>query len=249
MAICQRHKEIDTIIGTLPGTTQTGIELKETLNCKLILLATVKIGGEKEELTREVNSLIQAADEVWSVGPDIHTHYENIFHEQSTIPTETHREVLLQPTTNVTPFLETHSPGRKIISIWNMPTYFIHNRGRMFSNGSNLQSFCTLSAALSQISADAERSMDKLEWNIHGLQYKDEIIQQIRGRGSPDAVKITPLCTVTSIDKFSLKNCRVFIVPEYVEESFNFLALSAMWLGIPTLVSSQSSIGKLSIET
>ena len=29
------YKEIDLIIGTLPGTTQTAIELKETLNCKL----------------------------------------------------------------------------------------------------------------------------------------------------------------------------------------------------------------------
>ena len=238
------HKEIDIVIGTLPGTTITGIELKQTLNCKLILLATTKIGGGTGELTREVNSLVQAADEVWSVGSDIYTHYENIFRQQSVIPSDTHREILLQPTTNVTPFWKRQSLGRKIISVWNMPTYFFHNGRKMFSNGSNLQSFCTFSAALSQISIDANQSMDKCQWILHGLQFKDQIIQQIQGQTRSTAVKITPLSAVTSVDNLPLKHCRAFIVPDFVDESFNFLALSAIWLGIPTLVSNQSSIGK-----
>ena len=75
------HREIKVIIGTLPGTAQTGIELKENLNCRLILLPTIKIGGGIGEITQEVTSLAQRADEVWSVGPDIYTHYRNMFQE------------------------------------------------------------------------------------------------------------------------------------------------------------------------
>ena len=236
-------REIGTIIGTLPGTTITGIELKETLKCKLILLATTKIGGGKGELTKEVNNLVLAADEVWSVGPDIHTHYKNIFQEQSISPNVTHREILLQPTTNASPFWNQHSTGQKVVSVWSSPTYFFHNGRKQYSSGSSAQCFCIFSAALDQL--NTSRHMNKLQWNIHGLQLRDQIIQQIQGQAKPDTKMITPFSAVTSIDNLPLKHCRAFIVPDYVEENFNFLALSAIWLGIPTLVSSQSSIGKL----
>ena len=58
-------ENVDTIIGTLPGTTKTAVDLKRALQCKLILLAATKIGGEQEDLKAEINSLIPEADEVW----------------------------------------------------------------------------------------------------------------------------------------------------------------------------------------
>ena len=241
--LCE-HTEINGIVGILPGTAQTAVELKEILKCTLVLLATTKIGGGKGELTNEINRLVQRADEVWSVGSDIYTHYQYIFQEKSIIPNETHKEILFQPNTGSAPFWERHSTGRKITSVFRSPTFFFHNGRKEHSNGSNPQCFRTFSAALSEINANAKRHMDILQWNLHGLQYGDQIEQHIQGRVKPDVVKITPLSTVTSIDHIPLKNCRAFVVPDYVEESFNFLALSAMWLGIPTLVSSQSSVGK-----
>ena len=40
-------------------------------------------------------------------------------------------------------------------------------------------------------------------------------------------------------------NCQAFIAPDLVDDNFNWTALTALWLGIPTIVSSQSSIRKL----
>ena len=53
----QKLKDVDTIIGTLPGTTKTAVDLKNILGCKLVLLATTKIGGEEEDLKNEINKL------------------------------------------------------------------------------------------------------------------------------------------------------------------------------------------------
>ena len=47
-----------------------------------------------------------------------------------------------------------------------------------------------------------------------------------------------------TLDTLTWKNCLAYIAPDVQEESFNFIALTAIWLGIPTLVSSQSTIGK-----
>ena len=40
----QALKNVDLIIGTLPGTTKAAVDLKKSLKCKLVLLAATKIG-------------------------------------------------------------------------------------------------------------------------------------------------------------------------------------------------------------
>ena len=88
--------DIDTVIGTLPGTTKTAVDLKKVLGCKLVLLAATKIGGEQEDLKNEINRLAPEADEIWSVGSDIPDHYQNIFREvHSTLAK--HRQVMIKP--------------------------------------------------------------------------------------------------------------------------------------------------------
>ena len=49
---------------------------------------------------------------------------------------------------------------------------------------------------------------------------------------------------IPSSDAFNWGDCFAFIVPDREEETLNFYALTAIWQGIPTLVSSRSSIGK-----
>ena len=52
----------------------------------------------------------------------------------------------------------------------------------------------------------------------------------------------TPKSFEDAVRKIS--NGPAFIAPDYNEDTFNFTALTAIWKGIPTLVSSESSVGK-----
>ena len=79
---------------------------------------------------------------------------------------------------------------------------------------------------------------EELHWKIHGFNsmYNEDYVD--------DTLHITPLNEVTSADLIDWDNCLAFLVPDYEEQTFNHLALTAIWLGIPTLASNQSSIGK-----
>ena len=73
---------IEAVIGTLPGTAQTAVELKKMYNLPLVLLAVTKVSTTEQSLKAEVIRLVSFADEVWSVGSDIYLHYEGMFREQ-----------------------------------------------------------------------------------------------------------------------------------------------------------------------
>ena len=243
-------KHIDAVIGMLPGTTQTAVGLKKTFNCKLVLLAAAKI-GEGEEMKKEINILTNEADEVWSLGSDTYSHYHNIFKEVKKTQSFIHKEILLQPTTSGMYYWQGNSITqsslrvRKIVSVWNKPSPFYHKGQERYSNGSNVGDFYSLGAALAKINnASLQRNASKLQWNIHGLRFQDSIVKSIEERAKPNKLKLSPLSSATSVDDLTWKNCLAFIVPDVSDESFNFIALSAIWLGIPTLVSSRSSIGK-----
>ena len=241
---------IDAVIGVLPGTTQTAVKLKTTLNCKLVLLAAAKI-GENEEMKKEINMLTNEADEVWSLGSDTYSHYHNIFTEVKKTLGFVHKEILLQPTTSGMYYRQGNSITqssqrvRKIVSVWNKPSPFYHKGQERHSNGSNVGDFYSLGAALAKINnTSLQRNASKLHWNIHGLRFHGSIVKSIEERAKPNKLKLSPQGSDTSVDDLTWKNCLAFIVPDVSDESFNFIALSAIWLGIPTLVSSRSSIGK-----
>ena len=73
---------IEAVIGTLPGTVQSAVELKKMYNLLLVLVAVTKVSTTEESLKAEVIRLVSLADEVWSVGSDIYLHYEGMFREQ-----------------------------------------------------------------------------------------------------------------------------------------------------------------------
>ena len=240
---------IDFIIGTLPGTFKTSAYLKEVLKCKLIYLTTMKTADGQEELEKEIVCFTKEADEIWSVGSDMYNHYQNVFQDTDTTVTVKHKKLLLKPSTKSTHYWKhktereksSRSGKRKFVSVWNNQN--IHYKG------CNIQSFYNLSCALGEINAQAiKKHKNKVQWNVHGLKFQDQTIRLIEEKAIPNVVQITALSSVNSVDDLTWKNCLGFIVPEIVDETFNFLALSALWLGIPTIVSSQSSVGKFLLD-
>ena len=248
---------IDTIVGTLPGTIQTAVSLKEVLHCRLVLLTTTKIAEGQEELKKEISIVAKSADEIWSMGSDMLSHYQNIFQEADSSSNDKHREILLKPTTKSIKYWEydatrskTHRiRRRKLVSVWNKPYNFFHQGKEINSKGSSIDSFFTLSSALGEINNKAMLQHEsRIQWNIHGLKLQDKIIRSIEEKAKPNVVQITALSSVNSIDDLTWKNSLAVIFPEIVDETFNFVALSALWLGIPTIVSSQSSVGRFLLE-
>ena len=257
-----RLKDTDTIIGTLPGTTTTGVDLKRALGCKLVLLAATKIGGTQEDIKAEINTLVPEADEIWSVGSDICDHYHNIFHEASSpsivhdisSSSIVHKQILMKPLSygenqfywnwNSQDRIQ-NSGISKLVTVWNDGYKFYYKGKEEHAKGSSAEMFAVLNAALSEISKDAQlRHIKKLQWNIHGLRNKDDDIRLIRHQCNSYSIQLNALRTVNNLDTLTWKNCQTYIVPDLQEHSFNFIALTAMWLGIPTLISSESSVGK-----
>ena len=172
-------KDVETIIGTLPGTTKTAVDLKKALGCKLVLLAATKIGGEQEDLKDEINRLTPEADEIWSVGADIYDHYHNIFNEVYNTSGK-HRKILIKPRSfndnqfywdwNSNP--QTLNLGiKKLVTVWNSGYQFFYKGKDSHAKGSNEENFSTLFQSLCQIDK-TYRSLNTniVQWNIHGLQ-------------------------------------------------------------------------------
>ena len=235
----------------VPGTSQTAVELKEVyalrnLKCKLFLLGTTKIQSKDKKLEDEFVSLAEKADEIWSVGPDIYVHYQAILQELGSQPHDNHGEILLQPQIKNLPNLEeetSEKPRRKIVSMWNKPIPFYHKGKKMSSAGSDIKCFCSLGAALGKVNTESYQR-HKMQWNVHGLRFKDSKIASIKNTVKQNKLKLNALGKVPLVDNLDWSNQAAFICPDVVDESFNFIALCTIWLGIPTLVSSQSSIGK-----
>ena len=251
-------RDVHTIIGTLPGTAKTAVDLKGDLGCRLVLLTTTKIEADQEEHRAEARRLCGSADEVWSFGSEMFTHYEDIF-EEVTEPSVKHEQIMLGPEFgNTEPIrywewngpTQSKSPAKKkIVSVWNKVYPYFSKGKPSSSRGSCPQSYNTFRSALMKINTDAQqRGTQKIQWNVHGLKGQDEAIKFIKNISNPAAVQLTPLNNVKALKDITWKNCSAFIVPDYNDESFNFIALAAIWQGIPTIVSAESPIGKLLLD-
>ena len=241
-------QNVQMVIGNLPGTSETAVKLKEELKCRLILLATTKLGSDNDVLKSEICTLAEKADEIWSVGSDTYKHYNDIFLEKDIGSAEKHRKILFQPCTKCIPSWKQNSTDHKIrqklFSSWNKPVhFFLKGKKKGSVGGSDDTSFSTLDAALRNVMpSDLRRDGPKQwQWHIHGIKHVDS---RLTFAASHATLDITPLDEVASADDIDWDNCLAFMVPDREEETFNYLALTAIWLGIPTLAASQSSIGK-----
>ena len=113
----------------------------------------------------------------------------------------------------------------------------------MHSKGSTIDSFSSLAAALVKINTESDQQY-RLKWNVYGLKVTD-IIDSIKSIASQSKFILNALEELPQVDILNWNQLSAFIVPDVQDESFNFIALCTIWLGIPTLVSSESSIGKL----
>ena len=235
---------VNCIFGTLPGTAQTAVELKERMKCKVILLATCKLESSKQNLKGDIIKSAIATDEVWSMGPEIYTHYKDIFQYS---PQIRHQERVLLPDIDPTKYWKQHyktdtSEAVRLISVWIPPIEFFHYGTKMYSQGRDIEKYYTLSTALGEL--NAAYNMDKVQWNIHGLEQNDHKTHDIQNHAKPHELNINALGVKTSTDSLPWADYLAFIVPDHKDETFNFLALNAICHGIPTLVSSQSSFGR-----
>ena len=242
------YGDVKTTIGVLPGTANTAVKLKDILNCNLVLLAASKLEGlgNPDELKEELVRIGKKADEIWCVGPDVHTYYQNIFHE-SKIQC---KNIMFQPLTTSEDYWQInalksqpHSRGIiKFLSVWSSPYPFYYMGQCSHSTGSSFQNYCTLSSALKGISATGAHK-NKIQWDIYGL--KSHLKKNMERQTKPTTFVLSHLPAVSCVEQLMWQNCHSFLVPDIHEESLNFLALCTMWLGIPTIVPSTSSIGKL----
>ena len=240
-------KDVESIVGLLPGTTQAALELRKDLNCKLVLLATTKVRDHEEDLKEQLSQAMRDADEIWSVGPDLHSHYEKI---RKTLNIK-HRNVLPMPFTSSKCYWQQsdskpqifRSGTQKFVSIWSHGYVSIYKNKRFYSNRSKPQCFSTLSSALGNINGTKPHK-NKIQWHVHGLKFQEPIQKLITDHTGLNGIKITALSGMLAVDELVRKGCEAFLVPDTKDETFNFIALSAIWLGIPTIVSSMSSVGK-----
>ena len=252
------QNDVHTIIGTFPGTAKTVVDLKGDLACRLVLLTTTKIEADQEDQRAEARRLCGSADEVWSFGYEMFTRYEDIFQEV-TQPNVKHEQIMLGPEFGNTepfrywewngPIQNRSSAKKKIVSVWNKGHHYFTKGKPSSSRGSCPQSYHTLCSALLKINTDAQlRDTQKIQWNVHGLRGQAEAIKFIQNISNPAAVQLVPLRNIKALKDITWKNCSAFIVPDNDDESFNFIALAAVWQGIPTIVSAESPIGKLLLK-
>ena len=242
-------QNVQMIIGTLPGTSKTAVELKKILNCRLILLATTKVPAD-EKLKKEVRKFTSYADEVWSMGSDIYSHYDEIFHEQ---PAEskrqiTHTEIMLKPDVksglkSVDSDESSQNPIESdfLASIWNREYPYYFKGKEKCAMGSKNENFSVLCSALQNINKEKPR---RLHWHINGLKWQGAIIKDILGSNDQNLLRITDFPSASFLKDLTMRQCLAFIAPDIQDDRFNFLALTAMSLEIPTLVSAESTVGK-----
>ena len=207
--------DIQAVIGLLPGTEVTAVELKEALDCKLVFLGRAEI--PEEGPMHKKNDLVgvaQKADEIWIFGSDIYHFYNDFFKNFDKSLCEKLMELSLQP------FLEKfikrrnysiderRSNGAKIISRWkSTDTSFIF-RKEVVTKGSDAQSFVSLGSALQQVNVDTN-SIEP-QWHIYGMISIDKT-------SLGDHVKVQKfsssiLTKILSHTQFSWNNCSAFIV-------------------------------------
>ena len=90
--------DIQAVIGLLPGTEDTAIELKEALDCQLVILGSTEIPHELYENKQDdLVRVAQKADEIWIFGSDIYHSYNDFFKTLDRSLCEKLMELSLQP--------------------------------------------------------------------------------------------------------------------------------------------------------
>ena len=240
--IRSENLSIHTIIGTLPGTTKTGVDLTKILKSKLILLATTKVGTD--ELGEEVIKQTSQADEIWSVGPDLFLHYNDIFHGSSV----NHKQVIFKPEGQVVDRQHSPSTSRRIASIGNKGNHFYFKGRKQWSHCSNKVSFEVVGEALASINEiNKTKQRSTVDWCCYGLKSEEGSRESIILPEPQRTVGITslrkPNTFKDTVNKIS--SSLAFIVPDVEEDTFDFMALISIWKAIPTFVPRNSSVGKL----
>ena len=232
-------QNVHAIIGLLPGTTKTAVDLKSDLNSELILLGTAKIGTERQDLKEEINNLSKNADKIWSIGTDLFTHFNSIFQESFQELCEKHRQIALIPNTELSESTVSaqDSPGiRKMVSVWNPGIPFIHKGRREQSHGSSQQNFETAAAAAA-LAKIYEKNLYNhesiIEWHVHGLKKYESTTKSIESQAIGDLVQLVALQKPGCLDDIKLSNCLAFVVPDKNEDTLNYAALSAIWQATP----------------
>ena len=234
------------IVGLLPVTTKMALKLKQALNCKLVLLATSKLSVCSQEVSDDLSELTKESDEIWSVGPDMYMYYQSLIQNE-----RIHRKILLQPTTKGSRYWElntrmSNNTTMRFISVWKNCQYI--NKGRQFKlTESSVQNFSTVCSALGTLSKN-ENYKGNIQWNVHGLENREPTANVIRDTAQTDEIELNAVNAINSIEEIPWKSSQAFIVPDIVDNSLNFIALTAIWLGIPTIVSSQTALGKFLLE-
>ena len=237
--------DIQAIIGLLPGTEDTAVELKEALDCKLVFLASTDVSEEVYmNMQNDVDRVAQIADEIWVFGSGIYHFYNNRFRYLDKSLCDKLKELSQQP------FLDKFIQNRnysiqdnrshraKIISGWKSSDTSFVFRKEVVTNGSDARSFVSLGSALQQINCDTNST--EVQWHIYGMSSADEITLDDHAK----AQKLTSLLftKITSNIEFCLNDCSAFVDPGVKESNFNFDALTAILYGIPTLVSRRSAM-------
>ena len=232
---------IEAVIGTLPGTVQTAVELKKMLkmlNVPLILLAATKVATTRESLTAELLRWVSFADEIWSVGSDIYLHYEEIFRRQMKKKTVAHREILLRPlVSRDNQDFPIEGECGSPLSVWNHDNSYNIKDIKKSAKGSTIESFLSVATAI-------EKGSMSLEWNIHGLLGKKKHVRQLQDPRNPHKFPINALESASSPHNISWSQCLAYIAPDVQDKSFNYFTLVALCVGVPTLVSEKSSVGQ-----
>ena len=179
--------------------------------------------------------MAEHADAIWSVGPDLFAHFHDIFQEAKVLISHKHEQILLQPNGLNSGRVQCSPPPgspriRKLFSLWNNGQSFSYKGRKKSSKGSNLQNFFSFGGALASINDKKLLEHEqKLQWNVHGLKDQDKVVTTINSQANGNTIGLEALKYPTCLDDIKLQNCLAFIVLDITEETFNFVALSAIW--------------------
>ena len=245
-----KFEDVKVVIGTLPGTAKTSIELKEILNCKLMFLATSKIEGldNTDELKEELIRIAEETNEIWCFGPSVHEKYHDLLQELQFSSNVRCQNMMIQPSTRGNYYCQGNASKPraltlKFLSVWNNSYPFYYMGRRAYSTGSCLQNFCTLSSALGQINARGTHR-NRVQWNIYGLKFHD--MRTIEKYTEPNTIRLSALSAASSVERLTWQGCQAFLDSDIYAESINYLALNTLWLGVPTIVSEKISHWEIS---
>ena len=132
-----------------------------------------------------------------------------------------------------------------LLSFWNHSNSYNIKDIKKSSKGSTIESFLPVAAAIEKIhEQNLQVSMTRLEWNINGLLFKKKLIRELRDHRHPHKFPINALENVSSPYNISWSQYLAYIAPDTDDKSFNYFALVPLFLGVPTLIAEQSSVGQ-----